>query len=442
MTENNVEVKDSLKKDKVKLFGMPVYLYVAVIAIVLISMNLEVISDDMAGSFAILLTLGMLFGEIGNRIPIWNEYMGGGTLLTFLAVTILASKGIIPEKYIESTTIFMKESNFLTFFICILICGSILSVNRKQLAKSLIGYIPTILIGVAFAFLLGGLAGLIVGVPFRDVALMYVLPIMGGGNGGGAVPMSEVWSEITGQDNSVYYSFAIAILTIANVIAIIAASLLNKLGKAKPHLTGNGELMKEVDEDLKGNEELEAKVKVTHRDIAAGLLLSVTFYTLGRLFSKKILENVPIHAFAYTVIFVSIANLTGIIPLSIKKGAKKLQSFFSKQFIWVMMAGVGIAYTDLDGLLSALTFSNVFVALFIVIGAIIGTGLGGNLFGFYPIESSITAGLCMANRGGSGDIAVLGAADRMDLISYAQISSRVGGGLMLIIASILFSLFA
>ena len=45
----------------------------------------------------------------------------------------------------------------------------------------------------------------------------------------------------------------------------------------------------------------------------------------------------------------------------------------------------------------------------------------------------------MANRGGNGDLACLGAADRMDLIAYAQLSSRLGGGIVLIIASFIFS---
>ena len=64
----------------------------------------------------------------------------------------------------------------------------------------------------------------------------------------------------------------------------------------------------------------------------------------------------------------------------------------------------------------------------------------GQLVGFYPVESAITAGLCMANMGGAGDLAVLGAARRMELMSYAQISSRIGGAIILLIGSIAFSL--
>ena len=43
----------------------------------------------------------------------------------------------------------------------------------------------------------------------------------------------------------------------------------------------------------------------------------------------------------------------------------------------------------------------------------------------------------MANRGGSGDLAVLGASHRMGLIAYAQLSSRLGGGIVLILGPVL-----
>ena len=104
------------------------------------------------------------------------------------------------------------------------------------------------------------------------------------------------------------------------------------------------------------------------------------------------------------------------------------------------MVSMGVDF-DLAELVSACNPVNLVIAFVIVLGAILGSALVGKLVGFYPIDAAVTAGLCMANRGGSGDIAVLGAAHRLDLISYAQLSSRVGGGIVLIIASFFFSFF-
>lgn len=104
------------------------------------------------------------------------------------------------------------------------------------------------------------------------------------------------------------------------------------------------------------------------------------------------------------------------------------------------MVSMGVDF-DLAELASACCPANLLIAFVIVLGAILGSAMVGKLVGFYPIDAAVTAGLCMANRGGSGDIAVLGAAHRLDLISYAQLSSRVGGGIVLIIASFFFSFF-
>jgi Na+/citrate or Na+/malate symporter len=71
----------------------------------------------------------------------------------------------------------------------------------------------------------------------------------------------------------------------------------------------------------------------------------------------------------------------------------------------------------------------------VVLGAVVGTALVGKLVGFYPIEAAITAGLCMANMGGTGDVAVLTAAHRMELMPFAQISSRLGGAFIILLAT-------
>ncbi|WP_315117726.1 2-hydroxycarboxylate transporter family protein [uncultured Clostridium sp.] len=448
MSTTTVTKTSKEMKETFKVFGMPWYILIGVAATVIFATAKGFLPNNVVGGFALLYTVGILFGFVGDRIPIWNEYVGGGPILAFLGAAALVYWGVIPEKGVETVKLFMDTTDFLDLFISVLITGSILSVNRKLLMKAFLGYIPAIFGGIFAAFAFGILGGLVFGVPAKEVATKYVLPIMGGGTGAGAIPMSEIYASVTGGDPAAWLSFALSILTIANIIAIISASILSKLGETKTgeKFNGHGELIKTADDISKLEEKVE--VKVTAREVAVGLILSCSFYVLGNILSKIITipeftlfgtnVKIDIHRFAWMVILVAIANITNVIPLELKEGAKKLQGFFSKQFTIVVMVGVGIALTDLGELIAAFTFGNVIIAALIVLGAIVGSGLVGWLVGFYPIETAITAGLCMANRGGSGDVAVLTAAKRMELMSFAQISSRLGGGLMLIIASILF----
>lgn len=446
-----INTNNTAKKETLKFFGMPWYIFAAVAGIVFVATMNDYLPSNIIGAFALLYTLGITFGYIGDRIPIWNTYVGGGSILAFLGSAFLVYKGLIPDSAVETVKIFMDTTDFLDLFIAVLITGSILSVNRKLLLKAFAGYLPAILAGVAGACGLGMLGGVIFGVNPADVVTKYVLPIMGGGTGAGAIPMAEIYANATGNDPAQWLSFGLSILTIANIIAIVSAGVLNKLGttKAGSKFNGNGELIRNA-EDLSKLEDTK-EIKVTSRDIAVGLILSCTFYVLGNILSKTLIipeftvfgspVQIDIHRFAWMVVLVALANVFGVIPAELREGAKKLQGFFSKQFLLVIMVGVGIALTDLGELIAAFTLANVGIAMLIVIGAILGSGIMGWLVGFYPIETAITAGLCMANRGGSGDLAVLGAAKRMELISFAQISSRLGGGLMLIVASIVFGIF-
>jgi CCS family citrate carrier protein len=420
----------------VKVFGMPLHVFSFVLFAALLIHFTDTIPLGAVGAFAFMYAFGIIFGEIGDRLPVWKEYIGGAPVLIFIASAFFVYKSWFTEREINTITSFMKDTKFLNLYIAVLMTGSIFAVNRKLLVKALVGYIPVILVGVVAACGMGILGGFVFGVSLKDIIMLYVLPTMGGGNGAGAVPMSEIYHAATGNPKEAYYSYAIAVLTIANIWAIIISALLNKIGRVKPIWTGNGVLVRKGKLVIENDPE----VQITSRDIAVGFMMAVSSYTLGYFLYKNVYNG--IHYYAYMVIILAVLNGTGFIPIAIKQGAGKMQQFFTKQFTWVLMVGVGVAYTDLHEIIQALTFENVIIALMIVVGATIGSGVAGYLVGFYPIEASITAGLCMANRGGSGDIEVLGAAKRMNLISYAQISSRLGGGIVLIIASLLFKILA
>lgn len=264
---------------------------------------------------------------------------------------------------------------------------------------------------------------------------------MGGGAGAGAVPMAQVYSDATGQDSAGYLSFCMAILALGNIVAILMAVVMDLVGRAFPKMTGHGELLRVKNKSL----EVESKTPapaVTVDDIAAAIFICAGFFMLGQLVSKKILPTVfgvAIPNFAYMIIFAALANIFNLIPANLREACRRCQHFCGNKLVWIQMVGMGISAINFSTMFSVASWQNVVIVLMIVIGCCVGSALFGWIVGFFPVESAITAGLCMANMGGAGDLAVLGAAKRMDLMVYAQISSRIGGAIVLLIASILFA---
>lgn len=422
-------------------YGMPIWLLAAVLCLIYVCAFTGVLpDDDMLSIITIMFAIGFTLYEIGERLPIWKDYIGGGAVMAFFGAACLEYFKILPEKYAEAITFFYDDYGFQTLFISLLIVSAVLTVNRKQLVKAFSGYIPSILGGIFAAGLFGIVGAMLCGIDMKTVISYYVLPIMGGGNGAGAIPLSEMWEAATGQSKEAFYSTAFAILNIANNFAILGAVGLNILGNKFPKLTGNGELLKNP-EAYSLKEDNEPAPKLEQKDIAGGLLLTGGIFTLSRIFAKVILPSigpVQLHLYAYMVVFTAIINVSNIVPRKVKEGAKRLSNFFTKPLMCMCMCGIGIAFMDLGEFIAVLNLRTLVVCFFVVLGAIIGSGVVGMLFGFNFVEAAMTAGLCMANRGGSGDLQVLGAGKRMELMSYAQISSRIGGAIILILASVVF----
>lgn len=433
---------DFLKK---KYYGMPIWMMAVCLILIYGAVYMGLLPDqDMLSIIIIMFSCGLVLFEIGEHLPIWKDYLGGGAVMAFFGAAVLEYFQILPAQYAEAITFYYDDFGFQTVFITLLIVSAVLAVNRKQLIRAFSGYIPAILGGILMAAVFGAVGALICGVNLRDVIAYYVLPTMGGGNGAGAIPLSEMWEASTGLGKDAYYSKAFAILNISNNFAIIGAVLLNGLGEKYPKLSGNGELLKNPEKYVLVEDKAE-KPKIGQYEMAGGLLLAGAVFVVSRVFSKNILPAigpVTLHMYAYMVVFTAFLNISNIVPAEIKEGVKRLSSFFTKPLMCYCMFGIGVAFTDLADFLAVLNWQTLLICAMIVLGAIIGSGAVGMLFGFNFVESAITAGLCMANRGGSGDLQVLGAGKRMNLMSYAQISSRIGGAIILLIASIIFGFMA
>ena len=427
----NASIKKAVEFELGGVQIAPFAIMAALSAVLLFSGHLQ--DAGIVGAFAVMWSVGFVFYAIGEKLPIWRDYVGGGLIMAFVGTAVMVHVGWIGE----ADSRFLAESvvgnRFLYFLLVTLVAGSILSVERETLLQSVLGLVPVMLFGIAGAATAGILIGLVFQIEPGRIITHYVLPIMGGGNGAGAIPMSEIYTDVTGDNAATYYGFAISVLTIANMLAILTASALNKIGGRFPSLTGNGRLSRDPD-----TREVPVHETESEPEGEPNILGAIFFAVSMLLLSMLLYALVPqVHLFAWVVVIFVAFNLADVLPASLIRALEKVNAWGLKAFIVLVLVAVG-TMTDLNELLSALTVENFVIAGAIVLGATLGTSLSARLFSFYPVEAAIAAGLCMANRGGSGDLEVLGASRRMALFPYAQISSRIGGGIVLFLAGYLF----
>ena len=143
---------------------------------------------------------------------------------------------------------------------------------------------------------------------------------------------------------------------------------------------------------------------------------------------------------AWSIIIAIVIKCTGILSDDIADNCVYSMNFALKALLPMLVAGIGInslKITDLTKFFSPGVFAVIF---FGVLGAFIGAMIFAKLAGLFPYEAGVTAGLCCCNIGGSGNLAVLTAADRMNLLAFASISTRIGGALMVVWLGFLYPL--
>ncbi|KIQ84978.1 2-hydroxycarboxylate transporter family protein [Aeromonas sp. L_1B5_3] len=418
-----------------QIAGMPLFIFLGLATCVLFSGWNGSLPLGMVGALALMFVLGTLLTELGERIMPIREYLGGGTILAIFGGAALFEYQLLPVQAGQVITNFMKEGGFLNFFIASLVTGSVFGMSGALLRNAAMRYLPVILGGVALALLSVGLVGSLMGYGFKNAVLLIGLPIMGGGMGAGAVPLVEILSGPMQMSSADLLSRMVPAVVIANTLAILVGSLLARLGRRYPSLTGNGKLMVKENSQSIADEQAEAP---TLQSLGMGLFISSSMFVLGSLLGNFI----PMHPFALMILAVAFIKVSGLLPRRYEQAAADWYQFVVSNLTPSLLVGIGVAYTSIPELISAFSISYFVLVMVTVIGGALGAALVGKLIGFYPIEAAITGGLCMANMGGTGDVAVLSAAQRMKLMPFAQISSRLGGAVMLILATALISLLA
>ena len=418
-----------------KIGPLPAPVYLAIAAITVAAALTKRLPNDIIGGFAVLMLAGFLLGEIGGKLPVFKHIGGAAILCLFLPAALVGYKVMDPEMYKAINTT-MKTANLQYLYIACLVAGSILGMNHKILVQGFLRMFIPLLIGTAAAIAVGIAVGTLFGYAPKYTFFYIVMPIVGGGIGEGILPLSIAYAEILTKPQGELVAMLVPAALLGNVVAILASGMLKRVGEKHPHLTGNGILIK-TGEDRALLAEQGADAPLELGLMGAGLLIGCTFFILGTLLAPITGIPGPI----VMIISAALLKVSKIIPARMELGASQMYKFMSANLTFSILVGLGTLFVSWTDLVKAFSVGY-FVICAATVGAMVASGFFvGAWLKMNPVESAIVTA-CHSGLGGTGDVAILSASNRMGLMPFAQISTRIGGAAMIVFATVLMKLLA
>ncbi|MHC2020426.1 2-hydroxycarboxylate transporter family protein [Methylobacterium sp. CM6247] len=404
---------------KIGIIPLPVYLILAILLAVLTSEG--EIKPDAPTMIAVLALGGFTCAEIGKRLPVLKTIGAGAIFATFIP-SALVYYMLIPTSLVKAIADFTKFTNFLYLYIATIIVGSILGMDREVLIKGFLKIFVPLAAGSVAAACVGTLVGTLLGLGAYHTFFFLVVPIMAGGVGEGAIPLSIGYAAILGQGQGDVFAQVLPPVMLGSLTAIVLAGTLNAVGKRMPHLTGEGRLQPDRDNDVTAAKVEDAPVDAA--TVGAAALTAVTLYLLGVMTHHLTGLPAPVAMLFLAVL----AKLASAVSPRLQAGGFVAYKFVQISMTYPLLFAIGVSMTPWDKLVAAFTLANL-VTIVSTVVTLMGTGfLVGRRLGMYPIETAIV-NACHSGQGGTGDVAILTAANRMALMPFAQIATRIGGAL-------------
>ncbi len=410
---------------------VPLPIFVVVLLLLGTFVRLGKVPADLTTNILTLAVGGFACAEIGRHLPGLKKIGAAAILATFVP-SFLVYSGVIPHSLKESISTFTDQSNFLYLFIGSIIVGSILGMDRHMLIGGFLKIFAPIVAGSIAAVAVGISLGSALGLGLKHTAFMIVVPVLAGGVGEGAIPLSIGYSTLGGGAQGDLLAEILPAVMFGSLAAILLAGGLNLLGKKRPELTGNGQLQPGEHDVPLGDEA--PRFLPDLQTVGAAVVLAMTLYLAGALVQKLTGFPGPV-----TMLFLAVAVKLGrMVSPQLEQGAFRNYQFFAKLVTYPLLFAIGVSKTPWEKLMSAFNGAEIITIAGTVVTLVVTGFFVGRLVNIHPVESGIVAA-CRASQGGTGDVAILSASDRMNMMPFAQVATRIGGAITVTIALALFA---
>jgi malate:Na+ symporter len=403
---------------QIDIGAVPIALFITICAIVAISAYANFLPKNMIGGLAVIMTLGFALAQLGKSIPVLRD-IGGPAILCLMVPSVLVYFNVFQPNVMGTVHLLMKDANLLYFVIASLVVGSILGMNRVILIQGMIRMFVPLVVGTLFGF------------TFYHTFFFIIVPIIGGGIGEGILPLSLAYSAILGSTPDVYVAQLAPAAVLGNIFAIVTAGVLARIGMQRKALSGDGMLIRSAQENAMFAIK-EQSGNVDFQLMGGGLLVICAFFIVGGLFEHIVHIPGPV----LMILFAVLCKYCRVIPASMETGAHSFYKFVSTALVWPLMIGLGMLYVPLESVVAVFSVGYVVVCGSVVLSMGLVSFLIAPYLKMFPVEAAIVT-CCHSGLGGTGDVAILSASNRMGLMPFAQIATRIGGASTVIGATLL-----
>jgi malate:Na+ symporter len=313
-----------------------------------------------------------------------------------------------------------ERVDLLGIFICVIIVGSLLSLDTRILLNVLSRIWIVLLVSSGIAVTLGVLTGTALGVPPALTLLEVVVPLMVGGITAGALPLASALADLEGSSRAAELAALLPAVVVGNMLAVVASGMLS------PWSQPPGGVVPPPSATPVSSQRPAFGQRPSARLLVLGALSLSACYGLGAI--GALIFKVP--APLLILVLAAVVHIAVPLPLEITRSIVYLYRVCIRLFTYPLLLAVGLLLTPWQTLMEGLRWDKLIVAIVTILMLTVSGAWMARFARLTTVEGALM-GLARAAMGGSGDVAILSAARRLDLMPFAQIATRLGGALTL-----------
>ncbi|MEH2505287.1 malate:Na+ symporter [Bradyrhizobium sp. AZCC 1578] len=371
------------------------------------------VSVGSLGAALAIVVLGAFVCAEFRRVS-WLRLIGIDTALCLVVPSLLADLSWVPRNTIGSLGAAMERLDVVGWVISVLVLGGCVQVDWKIMRSMAMKLgVPVFCGSLAALAATWGWAALWA-TDFSSAFFLQVAPMMAGGLTAGALPLATGYANQWGQMQGALLAQMLPSLLVANLLAIAVAGIIGMIRPA---------------DGVRGAAATSAAAEsVRAGDIGMAIGAIIALYVCGAVVSHWFGVSSPL---VVILVGMTASALDGI-PAPVVRGMKAVQNYFTSYLLFPVLWLVGLMLVPWEYLVAGLAAPLLSMAFAAVLALSVTGYLVSRWMGLNPADGA-TITLSRVAMGGTGAIAILSAGDRVNLLPFALLVTRLGGALTVLL---------